>query len=344
VSEVNGRDQSTIRWSGFPRSAGNGSRRATEVREARPPPQGGPPTHLLDRREPYIQSIKVTLTGTATYSRGSSLPSRMSTLRELTPVGRTEYPVAVKSGTPRPPADADVAFITGGGSGIGRAVAAHLAATGASVIVADADGDAAERVAHALGASATQVDVTNCAGLQRAVEDVVAHTGRLTILVNSAGIAGRSAPSWEIGLEEWDRVIAVNLSGTYYACRAVLPHMRSQHYGRIVNISSIAGKEGNPNAAAYSASKAGVIGLTKALAKEVVDDGVIVNCVTPAVIDTEMLSQVTAEHRQYMLARIPMKRAGTADEVAELVTWLASRRCSFSTGAVFDISGGRATY
>ena len=222
------------------------------------------------------------------------------------------------------------AIVTGGASGIGAAIARRLRSAGVEV--------------HALDVTSApdtmQVDVTDEEACRRAV----AQSGPLDILVNSAGIAGQNAPSWKLPDGEFERVIAVNLIGTYYMCRAVMPGMVARGWGRIVNIASIAGKEGNPNASAYSASKAGVIGLTKSLAKEVADTGVLVNCVTPAVIDTPMLGQVSDEHLKYMLSKIPMGRLGQPDEVAALVCWLLSDECSFSTGAVFDISGGRATY
>ena len=226
-----------------------------------------------------------------------------------------------------------VALVTGGSRGIGRAVVERLRADGATALAADVTATAD-----------VQLDVTDPRAWEAAVATVTQEHGRLDVLVNNAGVAGRSAPTWELNPEEWLEVIAVDLSGVFYGCRAVLPAMRAQRYGRIVNIASIAGKEGNPNAVPYSTAKAGVIGLTKAVAKEVVGDGVIVNCVTPAVIATEILQQVSDEHRDYMVSRIPMGRMGQPSEVAALVAWLCSEECSFSTGAVFDISGGRATY
>lgn len=222
------------------------------------------------------------------------------------------------------------AIVTGGASGIGAAIAHRLRDTGVQVQSFDITG----------GEETIKVDVTSEDDCRRAV----AAAGPVDILVNSAGVAGQNAPSWKLPHGEFERVIAVNLVGTYYMCRAVIPGMVSRGWGRIVNIASIAGKEGNPNASAYSASKAGVIGLTKSLAKEVAETGVLVNCVTPAVIDTPMLGQVSDEHLKYMLSKIPMGRLGQPEEVAALVCWLLSDECSFSTGAVFDISGGRATY
>jgi NAD(P)-dependent dehydrogenase (short-subunit alcohol dehydrogenase family) len=222
------------------------------------------------------------------------------------------------------------AIVTGGASGIGAAIAHRLRNAGVQVHIFDITG----------GSETTQVDVTNEEDCRRAV----AASEPIDILVNSAGVAGQNAPSWKMPDGEFERVIAVNLVGTYYMCRAVIPGMVLRGWGRIVNIASIAGKEGNPNASAYSASKAGVIGLTKSLAKEIAETGVLVNCVTPAVIDTPMLGQVSNEHLKYMLSKIPMGRLGQPEEVAALVCWLSSDECSFSTGAVFDISGGRATY
>jgi 2-dehydro-3-deoxy-L-rhamnonate dehydrogenase (NAD+) len=222
------------------------------------------------------------------------------------------------------------AVITGGASGIGAAVAARLKGSGIRITRLDVNPTSNVR----------PLDVTDEQACRRAVNEAQP----IDILVNCAGVAGQNAPSWELPDGEFERVVAVNLTGTYYMCRAALPAMVSRGWGRIVNIASIAGKEGNPNAAAYSASKAGVIGLTKALAKEVAGTGVLVNCVTPAVIATPMLEQVSEAHLEYMVSKIPMGRVGQPEEVAALVAWLCSDECSFSTGAVFDISGGRATY
>jgi NAD(P)-dependent dehydrogenase (short-subunit alcohol dehydrogenase family) len=222
------------------------------------------------------------------------------------------------------------ALITGGASGIGAAVAARLGDVGVRVRCFDIAPSSTSEV----------LDVADEQACRRAVRE----SEPVDILVNCAGVAGQNAPSWKLPDGEFERVVAINLAGTYYMCRAALPSMVSRGWGRIVNIASIAGKEGNPNATAYSASKAGVIGLTKALAKEVAGTGVLVNCVTPAVIATPMLEQVSEEHLRYMVSKIPMGRVGQPDEVAALVSWLCSDDCSFSTGAVFDISGGRATY
>jgi len=222
------------------------------------------------------------------------------------------------------------AVVTGGASGIGRAVVERLRAAGDRVIVLDA----------APPPDGFRVDVSSGEQVRRALAEV----GPVDVLVNSAGVAGLNAPSWELPDGAFERVLAINLNGTYHTCRAVLPGMLERRRGWIVNVASIAGKEGNPTAAAYSASKAGVIGLTKSLGKETATSGVVVNCVTPAVIDTPLLSQVSDEHRAYMVSKIPMGRLGRAGEVASLICWLCSEECSFSTGAVFDISGGRATY
>ena len=222
------------------------------------------------------------------------------------------------------------AVVTGGASGIGAAVVRRLRASDIQAIVFDTSD----------GPEITRVDVTDEDACRRAIAGIT----QVDLLINSAGVAGRNAPSWELPDGEFERVLAVNLMGTYYMCRAVLPGMVARGWGRIVNVASIAGKEGNPNAVPYSASKAGVIGLTKAIAKEVATSGVLVNCVTPAVIQTPLLGQVSNEHLQYMVSKIPMNRVGQPDEVAALISWLCSDDCSFSTGAVFDISGGRATY
>jgi len=239
-----------------------------------------------------------------------------------------------------------VAIVTGGARGIGREVARRLVADGAAVAIADIDADAASTTAQELGARAVglRLDVTDEDQWAAGVKSVGSTLGPVSILVNNAGIAGRSAPTWELSVAEWQQVIAIDLGGVFVGCRAVLPGMIERGYGRIVNIASIAGKEGNPNAVPYSAAKAGVIGLTKAIAKEVATSGVIVNAVTPAVIETEILRQVSPEHIAYMTSKIPMGRVGQPEEVAALVRFLCSDEISFSTGAVFDISGGRATY
>ena len=242
-----------------------------------------------------------------------------------------------------------VAVVTGAGSGIGAAIATRLARDGFHVAVADLRPDAAQATVAGISqtggqAHAAEVDVSNEPSVRAMIQSVLARHRRIDALVNNAGIAGRSAPSWELPDGEWEKVLGIDLSGVYYGCRAVLPHMLERGSGRIVNIASIAGKEGNPNAVPYSAAKAGVIGLTKAIAKEVATHGVLVNCITPAVIETPILSQVSEQHIQYMVSRIPMGRTGKPEEVAALVSWLCSDECTFSTGATFDISGGRATY
>jgi 2-dehydro-3-deoxy-L-rhamnonate dehydrogenase (NAD+) len=240
------------------------------------------------------------------------------------------------------------AIVTGGARGIGFAVAQKFLASGAAVALWDIDADALAKAAAALQASgrvrATAVDVTDEASVARPVEALIGDFGKIDILVNNAGITGGNAPLWRLEPDVWRRVIEVNLIGPYLACRAVAPRMIAAGYGRIVNIASIAGKDGNPNASHYSASKAGLIGLTKSLAKELAQSGVLVNCVTPAAAKTELFAQMKQEHIDYMLSKIPMNRFVTVEEIATMVAWLASEDCSFSTGAVFDISGGRAVY
>jgi len=229
-----------------------------------------------------------------------------------------------------------VALVTGGASGIGAATAERLAAGGARVAVFDR--------AAADGYLALTGDLSRSADLLEAVRRTEAELGPLDILVNSAGIPGESMRTVDVPDEEWERVLAVNASGSFYACRAVLPGMIERGYGRIVLMASIAGKEGNPMAAAYSASKAAVIAMTKAIAKDVAGTGVLVNCIAPAVIETPILAGLSQGHIDYMVERIPLGRVGHADEVAALACWLASEDCSFSTGATYDISGGRAVY
>ncbi len=238
------------------------------------------------------------------------------------------------------------ALVTGAATGIGEVIARRLASAGARVAVADLDFAAAQATAASIGggAFAVMLDVTRAEQAQTAVEQALATAGSLEILVNNAGIAGRAAPIWEQSDEDWHRVMAINIHGPFYMCRAALPHMRAKGYGRIVNIASIAGKEGNPNMVAYSASKAAIIGLTKSVAKEVATEGICVNAVSPAVIRTKILDQLTPAQVDYMVQRIPMKRTGQPEEVAAVVHFLASRDCSFVTGQCYDVSGGRATY
>lgn len=239
-----------------------------------------------------------------------------------------------------------VAVVTGGAQGIGRAVAERLAAGGAEVWIWDRDATLAAETAAALGphARAHAVDQIDAEAVSAAAEAVVAAAGRIDILVANAGIAGANAPLWDYDPAEWRRVIEVNLHGVFHCCRAVLPHMLAADYGRIVNVASIAGKEGNPNAAAYSASKAGVIALTKSLGKETAARNIAVNCVTPAAARTRIFDQMTEEHIGYMLSKIPRGRFLELREAAAMIVWLASEENSFTTGAVFDLSGGRATY
>ena len=238
------------------------------------------------------------------------------------------------------------AVVTGGARGIGRAIVERLAGEGALVLIADIDGATGNAVADEIGhgAAAYALDVTSEESWNDAIAQVTSTWGKVDILVNNAGIAGRSAPAWELSVQEWLDVINIDLTGVFLGCRAVLPGMIERGYGRIVNIASIAGKEGNPNAVPYSAAKSGVIGLTKSIAKEVATKGVIVNAITPAVIETEILKQVSQEHINYMTSRIPMGRVGQPHEVAALASFLCSDEVTFSTGAVFDLSGGRATY
>jgi 2-dehydro-3-deoxy-L-rhamnonate dehydrogenase (NAD+) len=238
------------------------------------------------------------------------------------------------------------ALVTGAARGIGLAIARRLAADGTRVAVLDLDREGAETAAKALGAHALAIaaDVTRSAEVDAAVAQVARRWGRLDILVNNAGITGRSFPIWELSDEDWARVIDVDLASVFYACRAAVKVMLGQGSGRIINIASIAGKEGNPTLVPYSTAKAGVIGLTKALAKEVATRGIFVNAVAPAVIGTELLAQMEKSTVDLLVSKIPMGRVGRPEEVAALVAWLASEECSFSTGAVYDLSGGRATY
>lgn len=239
-----------------------------------------------------------------------------------------------------------MALVTGAATGIGEAVARRLVMAGAKVCIADIDGEAAEAAAARVGGAAQslRLDVTDSAAVKRSIEAILEESGDLQILVNNAGIAGKAAPIWEQTDDDWRKVMAVNIDGPFYLCRAVLPHMRSRGYGRIVNIASVAGKEGNPNMVAYSASKAALIGLTKSIAKEVAAEGICINAVSPAVVHTKILDQLTPAQVDYMVQRIPMKRTGEPEEIAAVVHFLASRDCSFVTGQCYDVSGGRSTY
>jgi 3-oxoacyl-[acyl-carrier protein] reductase len=238
------------------------------------------------------------------------------------------------------------ALVTGAARGIGFAIASRLAAEGARVAVLDLDSAAAASAAEKIGGSALALtaDVTKNAEVAAAIRRVMDAWGRLDILVNNAGITGRSFPIWELSEEDWRRVIDADLTSVFLCCRAAVPVMLEQGSGRIINIASIAGKEGNPTLVPYSTAKAGVIGLTKALAKEVATRGIFVNAVAPAVIGTELLKQMEKSTVDLLVSKIPMGRVGRPEEVAALVAWLASDECSFSTGAVYDLSGGRATY
>ena len=240
------------------------------------------------------------------------------------------------------------AVITGGARGIGYAIAERMLDSGAKVCLWDLDETALKEAAESLGGKGEvvtqQVELTNADQVKAAAEGTVGALGQVDILVNNAGIAGVSKKLWECTPEEWTQVIDIDLVAVFLCCRAVVPGMIENGWGRIVNIASIAGKEGNPNASHYSAAKAGVIGLTKSLGKELAETGVIANCITPAVIKTDILKQISQEHIDYMRSKIPMNRFGETHEVAALASWLASGDCSFTTGGVFDISGGRATY
>jgi len=238
------------------------------------------------------------------------------------------------------------ALVTGAARGIGLAIARRLAADGARVALLDLDRGGVEAAARAVGGEAMPVvaDVTRAAEVETAVAQVMGRWGRLDIMVNNAGITGRSFPIWELSDEDWQRVIEVDLTSVFFCCRAAVKAMLPRGSGRIINIASIAGKEGNPTLVPYSSAKAGVIGLTKALAKEVATRGILVHAVAPAVISTELLKQMERSTVDLLIAKIPMGRVGRPEEVAALVAWLASDECSFSTGAVHDLSGGRATY
>ncbi|GDX58707.1 3-oxoacyl-ACP reductase [Comamonadaceae bacterium] len=238
------------------------------------------------------------------------------------------------------------AVITGGATGLGYAIAQRMLASGASVTLWDRDTQALAKACAELGPKAhgVTVDVGEHASVVAAVGQTLTQSAVIDALVNSAGITGPNTKVWSYPVADWQQVMQVNLNGLFYCCREITPHMRDRNYGRIVNIASVAGKDGNPNASAYSASKAAVMALTKSLGKELADTGVRVNCVTPAAVKTAIFDQMSPEHIAFMLSKIPMARFGTPEEVAAMVSWLCTEDCSFSTGAVFDLSGGRSTY
>jgi len=238
------------------------------------------------------------------------------------------------------------AVVTGSAQGIGRAIAVRLLKSGAQVWLWDIDEDKVAATAQALGdgVRSLRVDVTDPASVEAAAQAVAKQAGQIDILVNNAGISGANAPLWEYETEEWRRVVEINLNGVFYCCKAVVPFMKDAGYGRIVNIASVAGKEGNPNASAYSSTKAGVIAMTKSLGKELADQDIAVNCVTPAAARTAIFDQMKQEHIDYMLSKIPRERFVTVEEIAGMVAWLVSAENSFTTAATFDLSGGRATY
>ena len=240
------------------------------------------------------------------------------------------------------------AIVTGGAQGIGRSIAERLLESGAKAVLWDNDSVLVSETARALAGrgevSADVVDVTDADGVAAAFASAVDRHGSIDIMVNNAGIAGPTMPSWEYPLDAWRAVVDLDLNAVYYCCRAALPHMRERGYGRVVNVASIAGKEGNPNAAAYSAAKAGVIALTKSLAKETADRNIAINCVTPAAARTRIFDQMAQTHIDYMLSKIPRGRFLDVSEAAAMIAWMVSEENSFTTGAVFDLSGGRATY
>ena len=245
----------------------------------------------------------------------------------------------------KPSLQGQVAIVTGAARGIGRGIAARLAQEGCRVVIWDRDPSAFDATAAGFVPAVIEtVDVSNLPSVERAFAATMERVGGLDILVNNAGISGPVLPVWEYPPEAWDRVLAVDLTGVFYCCRVAVPQMRKAGYGRIVNVSSIAGKEGSPGIAAYASAKAGVIGFTKSLALELVGSGVLANCITPVITETELFREMTPEHIASAKAKIPMGRFLTVDEIAAMVAWIASPECSFSTGATFDLSGGRGTY
>ena len=238
-----------------------------------------------------------------------------------------------------------VAVVTGGASGLGLAIAERMVQSGAHCVIWDYDADALQELPKSLECATTyKVDVSDLRAVEDATQKTIEKHGSIEILINNAGITGATATVWDYPVDEWARVFAVNVNGTFYCSRTIVPHMRKNGYGRVVNIASVAGKDGNPNASGYSASKAAIIALTKSLGKELADSDIRVNCITPAAVKTPLFAQLPQQHIDFMLSKIPLGRFGLPEEIASLVAWLSSAECSFSTGAVFDLSGGRSTY
>ena len=237
-----------------------------------------------------------------------------------------------------------IAVITGGAQGFGYSMVERFSQSGATVVIWDKDKDSINSLNLSENVTAVQTDVTSYESVENSVKETLNKHNKIDILVNNAGIAGPSFKTWEYPIDQWQNVVDIDLTGVFYCCRAVVPHMIKSDYGRIVNIASIAGKEGNPNAMPYSAAKAGVIALTKSLGKELSDKNIAVNCVTPAAAKTRIFDQISQEHIDYMLSKIPRNRFLLVEELASMVAWMASEENSYTTGAVFDLSGGRATY
>lgn len=236
------------------------------------------------------------------------------------------------------------AVITGGAQGFGYSMVERFSQSGAKVVIWDKDQELIDSLDLPENVSAVQTDVTSYDSVEKSVQETIDKNSTIDILVNNAGIAGPSFKTWEYPIDQWQNVVDIDLTGVFYCCKAVAPHMIKNNYGRIVNVASIAGKEGNPNAMPYSAAKAGVIALTKSLGKELSDKNIAVNCVTPAAAKTRIFDQISQEHIDYMLSKIPRGRFLKVDELASMVSWLVSEENSYTTGAVFDLSGGRATY